>query len=94
MQYRQMLDRFALNSLIKLPEIPDFHLMVGSAEMLDGQPITIYEKSNLPATLVQGYTDIQKNMSNDDIAQAIANNTLEVNDLNWNVATIGAGLGV
>ena len=93
MQYRQVLDRFALNNLIKKPNIPDFHLMIGTAECLDGQPITVYEESKIPAYLMQNYREV-KELNSDDVALSIANNSLEVNDLNWNVALIGSGLGV
>ena len=31
---------------------------------------------------------------NEEIQEMIANNDLEVNDLNWNLALLGSGLGV
>lgn len=91
--YKGILNRFALNTLIKNPNIPDFHLMVGSAETLAPLPLLVYEKAKVPNEVVQ----IMKETSDTDsdiIADAIANNTLEVNDLNWNIALIGSGLGV
>lgn len=90
--YRQTIDRFALNALIKQPNIPDFHLMVGSAETLDGLPLLVYENANIPKAVVNSFQDMQ-GKTTEEIAEAIANNTLEVNDLNWNVALIGGGLG-
>ena len=47
--YRQVIDRFALNQLIKNPDIPDFHLMVGSAEILDSLPLLVYEHASIPS---------------------------------------------
>lgn len=91
--YRQTLDNFARGVLAKAPNIPDYHLMVGSAETLESLPVLVYENAKIPTELVAGYTAIQQN-DPADIQQAIADNSLEVNDLSWNIALIGAGLGV
>lgn len=91
--YRQVINKQALNQLIKNPNIPDFHLMVGSAERLDGMPLLVYESSTIPTSLLNSYQTI-KEMNSEDIEQAISDNMLEVNDLNYNIALIGAGLGV
>ena len=91
--YKQVLNQFALNTLIKKPNIPDFHLMVGSAENLASLPLLVYEKAKVPTEVVQVMNET-KNKSSEEIAEAIANNNLEVNDLNWNLALIGSGLGV
>ena len=91
--YRTVLDTFALQSLIKVPNIPDYHLMVGSAEQLDSLPLLVYEKATIPKGLVSNMQEI-KELSNDEIHEAINNNDLEVNDLNWNLALLGNGLGV
>lgn len=90
--YRQVLDRFALNTLAKAPNIPDFHLMVGSAERLDGMPLLVYTTTEIPNQIAQNMNTI-KQKTNEEIEIAIANNDLEVNDLNWNIALIGGGLG-
>lgn len=86
--YRNMLNRFALQSVIKAPNIPDFHLMVGSAEDLASLPLLIYDSSNVPSEIVQGMSKYNE-MTSDDIQQAIADNVLEVNDINMNIATLG-----
>lgn len=91
--YRQVIDRQALNVLVKNPNIPDYHLMVGSAERLDGMPLMVYESSTIPTSVLNSYSNI-KQMNSEDIEQAIADNILEVNDLNLNLALIGSGLGV
>lgn len=86
--YRQALDGFGLLSLHKPPNIPDYHLMVGSAEDLSPQPVTIYGETKVPTQLVQGWGKYS-DMSTDEIQQMITDGTLEVNDINWNVAMIG-----
>lgn len=91
--YRGIINNIAKNTLIKAPNIPDFHIMVGSAETLAPLPLLVYEKATVPNELLQNMNKVQEKTS-DEIAEAIANNNLEVNDLNWNVALIGSGLGV
>ena len=91
--YRQVIDRFALNQLIKNPIIPDFHLMVGSAEILDSLPLLVYEHASIPSEIA-GNMKITEEKTNEEIEQMISNNELEVNDLNWNLALLGSGLGV
>lgn len=91
--YKNVLNQFALNTLIKKPNIPDFHLMVGSAETLASLPLLVYENARVPVEVVQVMNDAKEKTS-EDIELAIANNNLEVNDLNWNLALIGSGLGV
>lgn len=91
--YRGIINQFALNTLIKNPNIPDFHLMVGSAETLAPLPLLVYENAKVPNEVVQTMKAVAEKDSN-EIADAIANNNLEVNDLNWNLALIGSGLGV
>lgn len=93
MGYRQVIDKFALHNLIKSPNIPDYHLMIGSAENHEGLPLLIYQEAKIPTALTGNYKEIQK-MTSDDISNAIAENNLEINDLNWNLALIGSGLGV
>ena len=89
--YRNILDAFALKTLAKMPNIPDFHLMVGSAEEHSPMPLLVYEKSVLPSQLVNNFK-VTQNMTNEEIESAIANGQLEVNDLNYNVALIGLGI--
>lgn len=88
MAYRQNLDRFALQSVNKMPNIPDYHLMVGSAEDLGSLPLLIYKNASVPKEIAENIQTMQ-NLNSDDIAEAIANNTLEVNDLNGNMAFLG-----
>lgn len=91
--YRGMLNQIALNTLIKQPQIPDYHLMVGSAESLHSLPLLVYENAKVPKEIVE-VMHVTSNTDSMDIMNAIANNELEVNDLNMNLALIGSGLGV
>lgn len=90
--YRQVLDKFGLQSLVKQPNIPDFHLMVGSAENISPLPLFIVNTYKIPTQVVNNMEAL-KDVSSDEISKAIADNNLEVNDLNWNLALIGNGLG-
>lgn len=91
--YRQVLNGFAIKSLAKRPNIPDFHLMVGSAECLESLPVLVYNNASVPVEVVQNL-QMANSMSNDEIAQAIADGNLEPDDLSWNKALLGSGLGV
>ena len=90
--YRQVLDKFGLQSLVKQPNIPDFHLMVGSAENISPLPLVIVNTYKIPTQVVNNMEAL-KDVSSEEISKAIADNNLEVNDLNWNLALIGNGLG-
>lgn len=86
--YRQILDGFALNSLTKLPNIPDYHLMVGSAEDLTSQPLLVYKNANIPTEITKNMATMA-NLTNEEIAEKIADGSLEVNDINGNIASLG-----
>lgn len=90
--YRQIIDKHGLQSLVKKPNIPDFHLMVGSAENISPLPLVIVNTYKIPQQVINNMEEL-KNLSSEEVEQAIANNNLEVNDLNWNLALIGNGLG-
>lgn len=92
MGYRQVIDAFALQSLLQAPEIPDYHLMIGSAEELAPLPLMLYARANVPKQIVQGWDNL-KDLSSDQVESLINNQQLEVNDLNYNLAFIGNGLG-
>lgn len=91
MSYRQVIDAFALQSVSKLPEIPDFHLMVGTAEELCPLPLMIYADAKVPKQIVQGWESL-KDVEDTQIEQLINSQQLEVNDLNMNLALMGNGL--
>lgn len=87
--YRQVLNGFALQSLNKSVQIPDFHLMVGSAECLSSLPLQLNPVREVPNEIVQNFSKLTENNNNEEIAEMIANNQIEVNDLNVNIATLG-----
>ena len=89
--YRTILNAHALKHITKAPNIPDYHLMVGSAEELAGLP-TLVNTNYVPDAVRVMTADVNK-LTDEEIAQALENNTLEVNDFMENVASIGAGLG-
>lgn len=90
--YRKVLDHIALGVLYKSPDIPDYHLMIGTAERHSELPLLIYQQTAVPSLLVNSMVELSQE-SSDDIALAIENNTLEVNDMNLSVLMIGNGLG-
>ena len=90
--YKGLMNKLALQSIKTAPNIPDFHLMVGSAETHHSLPVLVYQNAKIPSDLVQNMHNIQAH-SQEDVHVMIANNQLEVNDLNWNLALIGNGLG-
>lgn len=89
--YRSILNGIALNVLIKPPEIPDYHLMVGTAEHLDGIPLLI-SQTKIPTKVAESLEKVTT-LSNDSIEQAIADNTLEINDFNGNTAILAGVIG-
>ena len=91
MDYWEMLNRHALISLIKSPEIPDYHLMVGSAENLAPTSIGVAQMT-VPKEVAKNLSKFE-DMTDEEKIKAIADGTLEVNDFNGNIATIGDGLG-
>ena len=50
--YRQVLNAHALNNINRMPQIPDYHLMVGSAEELAPLPLLLYSTSTVPQAVV------------------------------------------
>ena len=88
MAYKQTLNAFALKQLNKPVQIPDYHLMVGSAENLEPLPIMI-TKQYVPKEVVIKQADLSK-LTDEEIENAINDNVLEVNDLSSiNLLTIG-----
>ena len=89
--YRKILNAHALKHITKAPNIPDYHLMVGSADELSGLP-TLVNTNYVPDAVRVMTADVNK-LTDEEIAQALESNRLEVNDFMENVASIGAGLG-
>lgn len=87
MSYRQTLNAFAMKSVEKPIHIADYHLMVGTAECLNPLPVVL-TKQYVPSDMVIKQAELSK-LSDEEIADAINNQQLEVNDFNINLLTIG-----
>ena len=91
MTYKQNINRQAYNVINKLPDMPDYHLMIGDAEELKTVPVLV-AKTYVPKYAVKTQADIST-ATDDEISFMLENNIIEVNDLNANVMSIGEGLG-
>lgn len=91
MEYRKIVNGIALGVLLKNPEIPDYHLMVGTAEHLDGVNLMI-SQTKIPQKVADGLEKVNT-LSNEKIEDAIANNMLEINDYSSNNAILGSMIG-
>ena len=90
MGYRSIIDGIALSQIQRVPDIPDYHLMIGSAEELSPQPVTIYTQAKVPKEIVSGWETLNKR-TNEELQQAIADGTIEVDDLASQVHFMGLG---
>ena len=91
MSYRKILNGIAHKVLKKRIAIPDYHLMVGTAEQLAPQTLRIPQQK-----IMKGVADNLKNLetlSNEEITASIQNNTLEINDFNGNTSLIADMIG-
>ena len=91
MGYREILNAHALGVLLNSPDIPDFHLMVGSAEELESLPLLI-PQHKIPKEVADNLSKMDS-LSNDQITNAIASGTLEINDFNGNTALLAGMIG-
>ena len=85
--YRELLNKFAYSSLNKAIQIPDYHLMVGTAEELSPLPLTYSITAQVPSVVAENMNRMA-DVSNDDLMQKIADNQLEVNDINDNIGIL------
>lgn len=92
MDYRSIMNRFALIQLAKIPEMPDFTLGIGSAENLAPIPVIIQKQQPVPSVVVENMKKYSA-MSNEDIAKMIEENVAEVNDFNDGTGTLGNPFG-
>lgn len=88
---KQVYNAHGVKALLKNPNIPDFHLMVGTAEDLSPQHVlTVVNK--VPPEIAKNLKKFE-NYTDEEIENLIANNQIEVNDLNGDISTIGNPLG-
>ena len=91
MEYRQTLDRIALAVLNRSPDIPAYHLMVGTAEDLAPLPVLI-PHHEVPKEVAQSLTKLN-DLDNDTVAKLVDEQSLEINDFNGNTALLAGMIG-
>lgn len=91
MDYNAILNSHALSAIKTAPDIPDYHLMVGTAECLERLPVLI-NQAKIPTDVAQQLAKYD-DMTNEDIVRAIDDQLLEINDFNGNTAIIGGLIG-
>lgn len=91
MSYLRTLSAIAYKVLPTVPDMPDYHLMVGTAERHDSIPLVI-PQAKIPKTVAEQLVTYET-MSSEEITEAIANNTLEINDFNANTAILTGLIG-
>ena len=89
--YRGILDNIGLGVRIKKPEIPDMHLMVGTAENLASVPLILYQDFNtyIPKPLQKPIED----MKNEEVATKLNGVTYTTNDFVNNDYWLGNAVG-
>ena len=85
--YRQMINGFGLLALGKPCQIPDYHLMIGTAEDLSSQPIMIFEDA-MPKQVASMLPDI-RDMDYEDVQSDLASGKLTIDDFFTNVYPLG-----
>ena len=89
--YRGILDNIGYHTRVKRPEIPDYHLMVGTAENLASVPLILYNDfyANIPEPLQKPL----EQMKAEDVAQKLDGTTFTVNDFVNNDFFLGDAVG-
>lgn len=90
--YQNTLNRIALNVLTKPPQIPDYHLMIGSAECLDGLPLLISLTQMVPKMISENMKKVSE-MNDTQLQYMLENNLLEINDYSGNNAVLAGMIG-
>lgn len=85
--YRGIIDNIGLNVRRKNPEIPDFHLMVGTAENLASVPLLLYNDFNtyIPKPLQENI----EMMKNEDVRQKLNGESYTIDDFVNNTFFLG-----
>ncbi len=91
MEYQTFLNLIGLSVLAKPPCVPDYKLMVGSAETLNSLPLAIY-KDYLPPQAKALIEPIQ-NMSAEDLDPSLVGKTYTPNDFIQDDFFLGEPLG-
>lgn len=91
MGYRTILNGIALKVLTNPVDIPDYHLMIGTAENRSSVPLVI-SQTKIPSKVAESLEKLDS-LSNESIEQAINDNMLEINDFNGNTAILAGMIG-
>lgn len=81
------MNRFGLQSLSAPVHIPDFHLMIGSAEDLSSKPIIIWEDV-MPKQVYQALPNVS-GMTYEQVQENLASGKLTINDFFQNTYPLG-----
>ena len=84
--YRNIINAIALRQIKKPVEIPDYHLMVGTAEQLKSQPIVHYVDF-MPKSTYDNLPNPE--MTFEEVQQNLASGTLTIDDFFQNVYPLG-----
>ena len=90
--YQNTLNKIALSVLTKPAQIPDYHLMIGSAECLDGLPLLINPTQMVPKMISDNMQKVSQ-MDETQLQQMLENNLLEINDYSGNNAVLAGMIG-
>lgn len=85
--YKNLINAFALQSMPKKVQFPDYHCMVGESENLQSLPIIIW-KDYIPASEAVRIPDVEE-MSYEDIQENLASGKLTINDFFQNIYPLG-----
>ena len=89
--YRGIIDNIGYNARVKIPQIPDMSLMVGSAENHASIPLILYQDFNtgIPKPLQKPI----EQMKNEDVSQKLNGETYTTNDFVNNDFFLGNAVG-
>lgn len=86
MDYRGCINAQAMQVLAQTVHVPDYHLMVGSAEDLSSQPIVTYVDF-MPKDVYKRLPD--NKMTFEQVQENLASGTLTIDDFYQNVYPLG-----
>lgn len=89
MNYGGVLKNIALQTIDKPVQVPDYHLMVGTAEDLASQPIVTYVDF-MPKNVYRNLPDPE--LSYEDVQQKLSAGQLTIDDFFQNVYPLGNAL--
>ena len=85
--YQSSLNKIALSVLLKPVKIPDYHLMVGTAEHLASIDLVVPQQK-VSIEIAKNMSTINQK-SQDEILLSINEQTLEIDEINDNLSLIG-----